>query len=652
MNTLQRLPDQDALFECVQMSAFTRTIDGREVMFLRGTGSSTAKDFYGTIITPEAQVKMLGKLQALAKRAADANGGLTAFLNHSYKIPEDTLGVFCAASLTTRTSDGVDGIAGGDAGIDYIDLDIECRIIDSNPRAVAAWQQVQAGVRHGWSIGSCFLDGKWASEDPNSPDFDVMLITDIELLEISLVGIPANQRSWCRSMDDLKQRAIVRRDAIAGDARDHLAPAKLFAARDMALRSIIEHDNDAMIHQRSLAVEFRELAESTSGEIDDTDREALRTAAGYLTTIRTGDDGGATSPDDNRDLIMESVGHMARAVGHGLCIRSASHLAKAINCLAGFDGGTVGPGGDENPVEMTVGAFTVRVADTNSASALIRANGRDIALTVTESGIVASTDGILGTFPLPIEPGTLCAMVREPVVGDVYAIRDVDGTPTLVKAEAPSIAESVRKLEPKAGDIVVFHGYDADGATADQMASVAEAAGAGVIVLNLADGEDVTLESSLAAAVKGAIARMAEANERRDTLLAEIGSIEAHHLDVLAALDADAATRAERESEVATLTASIDTAKAELATTNSSIETAKRELDATIKKVEEKKNERMGRLERVNASAFSNIVKASDHADTYVTAEHYTLTPQQRAAALEKQAAGTAPPSAGRDLAI
>lgn len=367
-------------FDGVTLSAFTRTVDGKEQKFIGGTASSTAQDLYGSFISEACQAKMMTKLEALTRKAVSGKqSGMTGWLNHRYTIPEDVLGTFTSAKLVQRTSDGADGVGGGIQGETYIDLDIELKVYEDNPRALEAWKQVQAGVRHGWSIGAIFLDYERGSDDWNEDAFWELHVNDIELLEISLVGMPANQRAWCRSADDLKAQVIktaerIIRAPLTHERAERMA-FKLPALRDMVIRSLVSQDDDDALEARAMAHEFRRLADEPSDEATEEDRDVLLRVADKLDVLRqrTGDDGGETSPDDIRDKVAMAISHAARAVGHGLCIRSATHVARCIDCLGmvvGANGGAAEPTGDEDPVDVENAIAELRAAsDAFSATA-------------------------------------------------------------------------------------------------------------------------------------------------------------------------------------------------------------------------------------------------------------------------------------------
>jgi HK97 family phage prohead protease len=299
-------PDRapDILFNFAgDIRAFTKKdASGKELLYLGGTASSTAEDLYGDILDGNAQESMKNQF-----------AGLTAWLNHSYKIPEDTLGVFERASLQLRADA---------SGQQFVDLDIECRIYDDNPRALAAYNQVkEGGIRHGWSIAGYFTDLDWKDKDSWS-----FIVHDVKLLEASLVGIPANQRSWAKTAKSVD--ASIKRRAVA--AAERIART----ARELVMKSLFE----------------------------------------------TRDDGGEMSPDDMRDKVTLALAHLANAKEHGLCVKGIDHVQQATTHLSAIldtndDGGTVvSPEGDENPIDnYHADPIVIKIsADTTAAQAELK----------------------------------------------------------------------------------------------------------------------------------------------------------------------------------------------------------------------------------------------------------------------------------------
>lgn len=108
---------------------------------------------------------------------------MTIFLNHDYTVPESVFGSTVDAKVVTRS----------DNGTLYTDLDLEIRVDESNPRAAQAADSIEGGSKFGVSIGGYIKD--YRLKDPKDP-FGGLIIEDLELKEASVVGLPANPRSW------------------------------------------------------------------------------------------------------------------------------------------------------------------------------------------------------------------------------------------------------------------------------------------------------------------------------------------------------------------------------------------------------------------------------------------------------------------------
>lgn len=150
----------------------SRSQDGK--MRLHGVASSTTRDLHGDVM----------ESSALEDMERSANGNLTIFLNHSYEVPEDVAGSVERAALKTRGADH--------EGNPNYDLDMDILINDANPRAVKAFEAIEKGTKLGLSIGALIPEGG-AIRDKKSGTYTIQ---HVDLLETSLVGIPANPRSW------------------------------------------------------------------------------------------------------------------------------------------------------------------------------------------------------------------------------------------------------------------------------------------------------------------------------------------------------------------------------------------------------------------------------------------------------------------------
>jgi hypothetical protein len=159
-------------------TASVKQADGseREVKMLRGIASSTVKDLHGDRMTDNA----------IAKMEQSAKSNMTIFLNHSYEVPEDVAGSVVSA---WSTKDASETAADGNP---IALLHFEISVNEQNERAVKAWSAIQGGTKLGLSIGAMIPDGG-ATWDKQAGGY---IIDDIELLETSIVGIPANPKSW------------------------------------------------------------------------------------------------------------------------------------------------------------------------------------------------------------------------------------------------------------------------------------------------------------------------------------------------------------------------------------------------------------------------------------------------------------------------
>lgn len=150
------------------LKAFTKTNDAGETeYFLRGVASSTVIDRVGDRIAESAQDEMVQEVK-----------GMTIFRNHDYDVPGSVFGFVTDAHLTNS----VDAKQGN-----CVDLVIEIKVWAERGDNLDSWKAINAGVKLGLSIGAAIKDHTY--ED------DTLVILSVELYEVSLVGIPANQRA-------------------------------------------------------------------------------------------------------------------------------------------------------------------------------------------------------------------------------------------------------------------------------------------------------------------------------------------------------------------------------------------------------------------------------------------------------------------------
>jgi phage head maturation protease len=144
--------------------------------YFRTTASSSVVDAHDDEFTPRCVEKM----------ASQANGsGMSIFLNHEYRIPEDLFGTTTEAVAIKRAS--------ADGASMVTDMDLIGFINEANPRARETADALEGGARLGVSIGARIKD--YRPRDEKDP-MGGWIIDDVELKETSIVGMPANPRSW------------------------------------------------------------------------------------------------------------------------------------------------------------------------------------------------------------------------------------------------------------------------------------------------------------------------------------------------------------------------------------------------------------------------------------------------------------------------
>ena len=149
--------------------------DGDGKLRIRGIASSTIRDRHGDRMERTALKDM--------ERAANDN--MTIFVNHSYNVPEDVIGSAESAVLKRRQETDEDGNP-------LYDLELQVVLDEGNPRALKTFEAVQRGVKLGMSIGAMIPKGGAKYDEENN----AFIIHHVDLLETSVVSIPANPRSW------------------------------------------------------------------------------------------------------------------------------------------------------------------------------------------------------------------------------------------------------------------------------------------------------------------------------------------------------------------------------------------------------------------------------------------------------------------------
>lgn len=152
--------------------------DGRKM--LSCTASSSVEDLHGDTMTASCVTDMAPQ----AKRKS-----MVIFLNHSYDVPEDVFGYVTDSRIVSRSADENGAV---------FDLDLDIVLNEANDRAIQTYEAIkEQGVKLGVSIGALITD--WTLKDEKAGFWGGLIIESVNLLEASIVGIPANPRSWVQN---------------------------------------------------------------------------------------------------------------------------------------------------------------------------------------------------------------------------------------------------------------------------------------------------------------------------------------------------------------------------------------------------------------------------------------------------------------------
>lgn len=159
------------------------TAGGRRVF--RATASSTIKDLHGDLMTEDCIRDM-----ALQARTGPTGNGLTIFLNHRYIVPDDVAGKVAGSQVLNREND--------EAGLPIWDMDYEISLASGSARLDQTWNLIHNdGITLGISIGAYILEYDFVDKEEGF--WGGLIINRVLLVETSIVGIPANQRSWIQN---------------------------------------------------------------------------------------------------------------------------------------------------------------------------------------------------------------------------------------------------------------------------------------------------------------------------------------------------------------------------------------------------------------------------------------------------------------------
>src|SRR5256886_2650141 len=167
---------------------------------VRMIGSSTERDLQGDTMALSALTDM-----------AQVDTGMSIWLKHRYSLPESLFG-----SLLEKPELRLQG--------SIADLHIVSDVTPSNPDAIKTYGYIKEGRRMGCSIGCIILEYEIDEENDDGRSWwPPLIILHVLPLEWSVVGIPANQRSWVENaIKGLFERSLIQGK---GDEALKLAPA-------------------------------------------------------------------------------------------------------------------------------------------------------------------------------------------------------------------------------------------------------------------------------------------------------------------------------------------------------------------------------------------------------------------------------------------
>lgn len=157
---------------------------------VRMVGSSTEQDLHRDTMTVTALHDMMTR----------APQGLLIWLNHDYSVPDSVFGSLTDQPIIIQKNGVVDL---------HLSVDVEL----DNPAAAKTYQLIQNHRRLGCSVGCSVEDYELRDSglSKGTPGWDVPLvyITHVRPVEWSVVGVPANQRSWVENaINGLWTRAL------------------------------------------------------------------------------------------------------------------------------------------------------------------------------------------------------------------------------------------------------------------------------------------------------------------------------------------------------------------------------------------------------------------------------------------------------------
>ncbi len=267
--------------------------------YVTGTTSSTIRDRHGDSMT----------MNALKSMEETAKQNLTVFLNHNYEVPQDLFGSVQDARIVKRWDE--------ETGQEVYDLDIDIRVVgeDENPLAMKTYRAIKRGVKLGLSIGARVAKVQKAKDAMGE---DTYIIDEVSLLESSVVGIPANQRSYLQNALKSLRGGAERsgEDDLSGGYEDAKAASKL-AVGDMvswgssggrARGKIVKvvRTGTVSIPDSSFTITAEENDPAVLIRVYDGDKPTDRIVGHKMSTLRA-----TKSFDDVVARLVEIEGHQA-----------------------------------------------------------------------------------------------------------------------------------------------------------------------------------------------------------------------------------------------------------------------------------------------------------------------------------------------------
>lgn len=217
---------------------------------IEGIASSTITDSHGDEITLSGQRKMVAS--AL---------GLTVFMNHEYRVPQDVFGTVTKARLIATD------VTDQKTGKPVYDMRWAIDVADSNPLAVQTFELLERNKSHlGISIGAMIPEGGATINQSTKG----LIVDDIDIVEGSIVGVPASPRSFV----DYAVKSITGRYPETVDRPSFLAKMASEAAGEEVTET---PDEDEVVEEVSKALDEIATGEAVEGPVGEAVEETVTT---------------------------------------------------------------------------------------------------------------------------------------------------------------------------------------------------------------------------------------------------------------------------------------------------------------------------------------------------------------------------------------